>query len=112
MGGGERDGLPSLQRIRDFFTQHNLRAPPVVILSGESDAKEHERYIQAGAARVVVKPASQKDLRGLRALATAHRLTVAAGGGAGIRIMVPPPAPEMAAVGDVLVDVGSAPASA
>lgn len=87
MGGGDLDGLPSLERVRDFFASRpELRAPPVVILSGEADPKEHARYAAKGATRVVVKPATQEALRGLRALACEHaagRKQAAGAGAAG-----------------------------
>lgn len=78
MGGGAKDGLPSLERARAFFAARpNLREPPIVILSGEADPREQARYVERGAARVVLKPASQEALRGLRALACEHASSAA-----------------------------------
>lgn len=94
MGGGAKDGMASLQRVRAFFAARpELRPPPVVILSGETDLKEHARYLEKGAARVVLKPANQEALRGLRALACEHMSGGAAGGGSsGAAALGPAPA--------------------
>lgn len=40
----------------------------MVFLSGESDPRDHLRFLGAGAARVLVKPASLENLSSLRAL--------------------------------------------
>lgn len=80
-GGGDKDGYPTLVRIRDAFASRLVPMPPVVILSGESDAAEVAKYVDAGAARVVLKPATQDGLRALSALAAAHREAPGSAGG-------------------------------
>lgn len=73
--------MPSLQRVRTFFAARpDLRAPPRVILSGD-DPKEHAHYLENGATRVVLKPAGQEALLGLRALACEHMAAFDARGG-------------------------------
>lgn len=77
-GGGEKDGLPTLARMRAFFAARgDGPAPPMVMLTG-ADATEHPAIMEAGAARVVLKPTSQEALRGLSALAAHYRETAEA----------------------------------
>lgn len=54
--------------------------PPIVILSGESDPDVHARFMEAGAAKVLLKPASQEALRGLRAIAASYKSARSAAG--------------------------------
>lgn len=89
MGGGELDGLPTLLRIRSFFAARAMAyvQPPIVVLSGESDPKEQAKFLDAGATRVLLKPAKPEEIKGLHALASQHRAqaSVGAGGGQWIR---------------------------
>lgn len=62
-GGGDSDGLPTLFRIKDLFANANRPCPPVVFLTGEAERREHERYKEAGAIGVVVKPITLEGLR-------------------------------------------------
>lgn len=62
------DGLPTLARIRQLYADAGLTSCPVVFLSGEGDPRDHARYIEAGAARVILKPASLDNLSALRNL--------------------------------------------
>lgn len=97
MGGGEKDGLPTLRRIQEFFDRRTaaaaeaaaraafseegegadgdappapkpLPAPPVVILTGETDPEVHSGFLEAGAVRVVVKPVKLEQLKALHEL--------------------------------------------
>lgn len=82
MGGGDLDGLPALQRICELYAASPQGAgarPPVVILTGEADPAVHQAFTDAGAARVLVKPAKAEHFKELRKLITQHR--GAAGGG-------------------------------
>lgn len=65
MGGGERDALPTLLRLRSFYAESTLPLPPVVILTGETAPEALEAFAEAGAARVLRKPASIETLRTL-----------------------------------------------
>lgn len=73
MGGGERDGLPTIRRIRELYTRLSLPAPPIVILSGETDPAAVEAFKAAGAVQVLRKPVSLITLRELLQLVTRRR---------------------------------------
>lgn len=69
-GGGDRDGLPTIARIRRLFAALGAQPPPIVVLSGEGDADAQAQFLDAGAARVIRKPASLDALKQLRLLVT------------------------------------------
>lgn len=77
MGGGERDGLPTLCRILALFRAAAVPPPPVVILSGEGEQETVDSFYAAGAARVLRKPARLEDFQMLQ------RLVERRGSGAG-----------------------------
>lgn len=85
MGGGDKDGLPTLVRMRELFAARGVPAPPIVLLTGDSGAEEHAAIMDAGATRVVVKPATQVALRGLSALAEKFRESSQRGAGGRLR---------------------------
>ncbi len=49
----ELDGAGTLESLRASWGE---RLPPVVFLTGKTDASEHERFLAAGAFAVIVKP--------------------------------------------------------
>lgn len=74
-GGGDLDGLPTLTRLVAFFAERDgsldpLQAkkppPPIVLLTGETHPEVHARFIEAGAARVITKPAGAVQFEELR----------------------------------------------
>lgn len=64
-GGGDLDGLPTVLRLVAFFAAAGVPAPPIVVLSGDASAEARESFLAAGAARVLVKPATVEALRTL-----------------------------------------------
>lgn len=69
MGGGDKDGLPTLRRVNQFFTSRSLSRPPVVMLTGEGNSAAREELLKAGASAVLLKPCSVETLRELRQMA-------------------------------------------
>lgn len=77
MGGGERDGLPTLLRVNDIFSARKLPRPPVAILTGDTDTSVREAFLRAGASIVILKPCSLKTLRHLKAIGERARVAIA-----------------------------------
>lgn len=67
MGGGERDGLPTILRIAAIT---GARAP-IVVLSGEGPSFPHKAFLDAGALKVLQKPTTLEMLKTLPAIVRA-----------------------------------------
>lgn len=70
MGGGDRDGLPTVRRIA---AMGDLVTAPVVVASGEGAALPPAAFLEAGAAKVLQKPTTLEMLQGLPALVRARQ---------------------------------------
>jgi|GEM_PF-1509345 len=75
------DGLEALQRIRADPLGRN-RATLAVVLTAETQAREHARLVEAGFARCVLKPARAEPLLALIAELLAHAGCASARNGA------------------------------
>lgn len=69
MGGGDRDGVPTMRRLAALYAERGLPLPPLVMLSGETDPDTVAEFSVAGATRVLTKPATLQELKTLVGLA-------------------------------------------
>lgn len=96
MGGGDCDGLPTLRRLKEIYeratSDGNIAPPPaIVILTGETNEEVHATFLEAGAARVIVKPAKLEVFQSLHALVQRGQDTLMAGWMKGRKEGGPPP---------------------